>query len=105
MVMKICIKPAETVEEFDELFQARHKVYVEEEHYMAPRLDSMIFDQFDTHPFARNFIALANTRIIGGVRFTEATADGVPANEFFDFSRYTPQGASKIGSPSMLFIE
>lgn len=105
MVMKICIKPAETVEELDELFRERYKVYVEEERQMAPRQDGRISDRFDTHPFMRNFIALDNRHIIGGVRFIEATADGTPADEFFDFSTYIPPGISKIGSGSMLFIE
>ena len=103
--MGICIKIAKTSEEIDGLLRARHKVFVVEEGYMAARPDGRIFDRFDVYPATANLVAITNNRVVGGVRFVEATAVGVPANDYYDFSTYLPSAGTKIGSGSLLFVE
>ncbi len=103
--MSIHIKIAETTEEIDGLLRARHRVYVEEEGYMAACPDGRILDRFDAYHATANFIVVADGLVVGGVRYVEATGAGTPADDYFDFSPHLPAGGVKIGSGSLVFVE
>ncbi len=103
--MPIRVKIAKTPMELDNLFQTRHKVFVEEEGYFQERPNKRIFDQFDTFPTTANFIAIVNKQVVGGLRFTERSAVGTPSDDFFDFSPYLPDEATKTASGSMLCFQ
>lgn len=100
----ICIKYAEATDEIDSIFRTRHKVYVTEEGYMAAQPDGRIYDRFDTYPTTINIIAMDDGRVVGGVRFCAPSSAGVPADDFFDFANYLPEGA-RSGGGSMLCVE
>ncbi len=102
--MTICIKYAQTTDEIDGIFRTRHKVYVEEEGYMAAQPDGRVYDRFDAYPTTVNIIAVDDGRIVGGVRFCPSSTAGTPADDFFDFAAYLPEHA-KGGSGSMLCVE
>ncbi|MDQ2996703.1 MAG: GNAT family N-acetyltransferase [Chloroflexota bacterium] len=102
--MTICIKYAETTDEIDGIFRTRHKVYVEEEGYMAAQPNGRVYDRFDAYPTTVNIIAVDDGRVIGGARFCAPSTAGAPPDDFFDFAAYLPKHA--IGaSGSMLCIE
>jgi len=105
--MAILIKVAETAEEIDGLFRTRHKVFVEEGGYMAPRPDGRIFDRFDAYPndAMANIIAVDDGHVVGGVRVIKATAVGLPTDHFFDFSSYIRTDISEVGNGGMFCLE
>jgi N-acyl-L-homoserine lactone synthetase len=103
--MPIRVKIADRAVELNSLFQARHKVFVEEEGYLQKRPDGRIFDRFDTYPTTVNLIAMVNKEVVGGLRLTEGSTAGTPAEEFFDFSPFVPNGAKKIGTASLLCMQ
>lgn len=102
--MTICIKYAKATDEIDGIFRTRHKVYVEEEGYMAAQPDGRIYDRFDAYPTTVNIIAVDDGRVVGGARFCTPSTAGTPTNDFFDFAAYLPEHA-KGGSGSMLCVE
>lgn len=102
--MTICIKYAEATDEIDGIFRTRHKVYVEEEGYMAAQPGGRVYDRFDAYPTTVNIIAVDDSRVVGGVRFCAPSAAGAPPDDFFDFAAYLPENA-RGGSGSMLCIE
>ncbi len=103
--MAIRIKLASTTEELDGLFRLRHKVFVEEKKYMPPSCNGRLSDCFDSYPTTGNIVALVDGRLVGGLRFVEPSAAGTPADTFFDFRPYLPQGAARVGSGSMLLVD
>lgn len=103
--MAIRIKLASTTEELDGLFRLRHKVFVEEKKYMPPSCNGRLSDCFDSYPTTGNIVALIDGRVVGGLRFVEPSAAGTPADTFFDFRPYLPQGARRVGSGSMLLVD
>ena len=100
----ICIKYAEGTDEIDGIFRTRHKVYVEEEGYMAAQPDGRVYDRFDAYPTTVNIIAVDDGRVIGGVRFCAPSTAGTPTDAFFDRAAYLPEN-TKGGSGSMLCVE
>jgi N-acyl-L-homoserine lactone synthetase len=103
--LPICVKFAATAEEIDGMFRARYHVFVDEEGSMAANDDGRIFDRYDAFPTTKHVIALVEERVIGGVRFTENSAAGTLAAEFFDFSPYLAADAHTFGCGGMLFVE
>jgi N-acyl-L-homoserine lactone synthetase len=102
--MNVRVKHAQTAEECDQLFQLRHTVFVEQDHYLAPRPDQRIFDRFDALPSSRNMVALVAGNVIGGARYTCASNAGTPAQEYFDFEPYLPPDKRAWGCGSMLCL-
>lgn len=101
----IVIRIAESAEDIDRLFQARHHVFAEVDGYVPLRADKRLCDRFDAYPTNRNLIAEHNGRIIGGLRFTENSAAGTPPDEFFDFTPILDSSITRYGSASKLFLE
>jgi N-acyl-L-homoserine lactone synthetase len=101
----IVIRVAESAEDMDRLFQARHHVFAETDGYIPIRSDKRLCDRFDAYPTNRNLIAEHNGQIIGGLRFTEHSAAGTPPDEFFDFAPVLDPAITRYGSASKLFLE
>ena len=103
--MSVRIKIAETPEEMENLFRARHTIFVEEEKYFEPRPEGQIYDQFDAFPSTVNLIAQVGQEVVGGLRITEHSAAGTPSEHLFDFSHHIPKNASVVASASMLCMK
>jgi N-acyl-L-homoserine lactone synthetase len=103
--MSVRIKIARTPEEMENLFRARHTIFVEEEKYFEPRPGGQIYDQFDTFPSTVNLIAQVGQEIVGGLRITEHSDAGTPSEHLFDFSHHMPKNAANIVSASMLCMK
>ena len=103
--MSVRIKIAETAEERDALFRARHRVYVEQGKYMPPRPEARICDRFDAFPTTTNLIVLDGREVVGGVRLTEQGPAGLPADGYFDFTSYLPEPRGRVGCASMLCLD
>jgi len=101
----ILIRVAESTEDIDRLFRARHHIFAEVDGYIPPRPDGRLCDRFDAYPTNRNLIAEHDGQIIGGLRFTENSPAGTPCDVFFDFSPYLDLGSTRFGSASKLFLE
>jgi CRP-like cAMP-binding protein/N-acyl-L-homoserine lactone synthetase len=103
--MSVRIRLATTPTDFDQLFKVRHRVFMEEKRYFPPTPDGRLVDRFDAFPTTANIIAVAEGRVVGGVRIVEPSPVGVPADHFFDFGPYLPAGNIRVGSGSMLVVE
>jgi N-acyl-L-homoserine lactone synthetase len=102
--MGIRIRFAETTSDLDALFRLRHRVYVEENKWFPPQREGRLVDRFDAFENTVNVIAVVQGQVVGGVRFVEAGPVGLPADYFFDFSPFLPDGA-RVASASMLCLE
>jgi len=102
--LKVRIKVAETTDEFDQLFRLRHRVYVEEDAYFAPRAGGRIYDRYDALPGTRNIIASLDGEVIGASRYTSASAAGTSAEEFYDFTAHLGGRRTGWGCGSMLCL-
>jgi hypothetical protein len=98
------VKLARTSSELDELFQCRHRVFVEQEQYMPPLPDRRINDRYDAFPTTGNVVAKIEGRVAGGFRVMEHSAVGTSADAFFDFDLFLPPEA-KRGAVSLLCLE
>jgi CRP-like cAMP-binding protein len=103
--MSVRIKIAETAEERDALFRARHRVYVDQGKYMPPRADGRVCDRFDAFPTTTNLIVVDGDEVVGGVRLTEQGPAGLPAEQYFDFSSHLPPDRGGVGCASMLCLD
>ena len=103
--MAVRIRQATSPTDLDELFQVRHRVFVEEQRYFPPVSDGRLVDRFDAFPTTANIVASAHGRIVGGVRIVEPSSVGAPADELFDFRPYLPATRVRIGSGSLLVVE
>ena len=103
--MAVRIRQATSPTDFDQLFQVRHRVFVEEQRYFSPTSDGRLVDRFDAFPTTANIVASANGRIVGGVRIVEPSEVGAPADDLFDFRPYLPDTKVRVGSGSMLVVE
>lgn len=103
--MSVRTKIAETAEERDALFRARHRVYVEQGKYMPPRPEARICDRFDAFPTTTNLIVIDGGEVVGGVRLTEPGPAGLPADGYFDFTSYLPEPRGRVGCASMLCLD
>ena len=98
------IKLANTAKELDELFVVRHRVYVEEDQIMQPTEDSRIFDRFDALPTTANFVAMAETSIVGGLRVCLTSEVGIPTDAYFDLNQPLPQGIERLASMNLFCL-
>jgi N-acyl-L-homoserine lactone synthetase len=102
--MPVRIKIAETATELDNLFVARHKVFVEEEGYLASRTNGRILDQFDAFPTTANIIALMDNEVVGGIRVTTCSSAGIPSDHFYNFSPFFQDNSGVIAGVSQFFL-
>jgi CRP-like cAMP-binding protein/N-acyl-L-homoserine lactone synthetase len=102
--MGVRIKLAETARELDELFQVRHRVFVQERRDLLPVEDGRLLDRFDAFPTTANIVALSDGHVVGGVRIVEPSKSGTPADALFDFRPHLPEGAV-AGNGSMLVVD
>jgi hypothetical protein len=102
--MGVRIKIAAAAAELDQLFQVRHRVFVEQMGHFPPAPDGRLLDRFDAFPTTANIVALHEGRVVGGVRIVEPSPVGAPADALFDFRPHLPEGAVS-GSGSMLVME
>jgi CRP-like cAMP-binding protein len=103
--MTVRVRLATSPTDFDQLFQVRHRVFMEEKRFFPAIPDRRLVDRFDAFPTTANIVAVAEGRVVGGVRIVEPSPVGVPADHFFDFRPYLPQGNIRVGSGSMLVVE
>lgn len=103
--MSVRIRLATSPTDFDQLFKVRHRVFNEQMRYFPPTSDGRLVDRFDAFPTTANIVAVAEGRVVGGVRIVEPSPVGVPADHFFDFRPYLPEGNIRVGSGSMLVVE
>jgi N-acyl-L-homoserine lactone synthetase len=103
--MSIRVKLAQTSDELDQIFRVRHRVFVEEDGYMAQRPERRIYDRFDAFPTTANVIAIADGRVVGGIRYVEPAPVGLPVDDYFDFTPYLPPAPSRVGACGMLVLE
>lgn len=99
----IRLKVAQTPLELRSLFEARYRVFVEEEGYMTPNSARAIVDLYDPLPTTANFCALVEGEVVGGIRITLDSEAGVPADDFFPFRNHLPDG-SRIASCGMMCL-
>lgn len=102
-VVGIRVKVATTAAEIRSLLEARHAVFAEEEGYLAAETSGAIVDLFDALPTTANLIAVVDGEVSGGVRVTEDSEAGFPADTFFDFRSQLPEDATPA-SVSMLCL-
>lgn len=102
--MFVRIKLAETADELDQLFRLRHRIFSEECRYAPAAGDRRLFDRFDAFPAVCNAIAVADGRVVGGLRIVEDCGLGLPADEYFDFTPHLPPRA-RVGSTGMAVID
>lgn len=100
VTLTIATSPAE----LDELFIARHRVFVDQQGYYPERDDRRIFDPQDFEPTTRNFIARAGESLIGGFRVVEASSDRIPIDDFYDFGPHLPPDCPELLACSMFFV-
>jgi N-acyl-L-homoserine lactone synthetase len=101
----VLIRVAESTEDIDQLFRARHRVFAEVDGYVPCRADGRLCDRFDAYPSNRNLIAEHEGRIVGGLRITEQSPAGTPPDEFFDFGPFLEARTTRFGGASKLFLE
>ena len=87
---------ANTPAHLDGIFQIRHKVYCEEEGYIAPRDNGRLIDRFDTFPTTTNLAVLYEGRVVGGMRLTLDSEIGIPEDDYYDFRRHIPRDSHII---------
>jgi N-acyl-L-homoserine lactone synthetase len=103
--MPIRVKIANSPSEMDGLFQARHRVFVEEEKYFPERPGRRIYDRYDSFPTTVNLVSMVDRKVVGGLRLTEWSESGVPSDEIFDFNPYISGNSKNLATASMLCLE
>ena len=101
--MPITVQTANHPAEIDQLFRARHEVYVEEEGVMKARPEGRVYDRFDAMPSTENIVARVDGRIVGGCRLVLGSEAGLPSDAYYDFSQYYQDGSPRA-SVGMLFV-
>ncbi|MEO0602782.1 MAG: cyclic nucleotide-binding domain-containing protein [Myxococcota bacterium] len=100
--MGIRVKLATTPDDLKSLTEVRHRVFVDEDGYLAPQ-GGRIVDFYDVLPTTSNVIALVNDEVVGGCRLTVDSTVGMPSDRFFDFRPHLPEGA-RPASGSMMCV-
>lgn len=102
--MPIHIRLAETEHDIDQVFRVRHQVFCQEEDLINGNASHLVVDRFDAFPASKSFVSLDEAgRVVGSVRITLDNAIGLPAEEYFDFRSYVPEG-SRLMSISMFCV-
>ena len=101
--MSIRIKFAESAQERDGVHRVRHHVFAEDEGYFSARGDGRLVDETDALPQTRCLAAIDGGDVIGTVRLTEPSQDGLPTDPWWDFGPALPDGA-RPAAGSMLCV-
>ncbi|MGD1844297.1 MAG: cyclic nucleotide-binding domain-containing protein [Salibacteraceae bacterium] len=88
--MAFQIKLADTPDLIEQVFQLRHRVFVEQGGYLPPTADGRMIDRFDAYPTTFTVVALNGSKVVGALRLTLDSEVGVPADEYFDFRQRIP---------------
>ena len=102
--MSVRIRLAQSAEDLDAVFQLRHRVFSEQEGYIAASGDSRMVDRFDAFPTTGTVIAENAGHAVGTSRVTEYSSAGTSTDEWFDFTPHLPTGV-RAGSASMLAVD
>lgn len=102
--MSIKLTLANTPEILDGIYKARHKIFSEEDGKFQATADERIIDRYDAYPTSKNIAVLLDDQVIGGIRVTEDSAVGLPADESFDFRSHIPPN-SKLFSCGMYCVQ
>lgn len=102
--MSLTVKIGPTPEEADELFRLRHRIFAGCG-YIDPASHARLEDRWDDLPTTANVLVVRRGRVVAGVRFAERSAEGSPADGYFDFGPHLPREATAVGSVSMLVVE
>lgn len=102
--MPLLVRIAERATELDLLFRMRHRVYVEQGHYVQATADGRVYDRFDAFPSTTNFVAYEGEQMVGGVRAMQDDGAGTHADDYYDFHPHLPPSAV-IGSGSQLWVD
>ena len=84
---------AKAPKEIDEVFKVRHRVFAKEEGLLADAGEERIFDRYDAYPNTTNLAVSEAGDVIGGMRVTVDSDIGIPADHYFDFRQYLPEGS------------
>ncbi|OGT22195.1 MAG: hypothetical protein A2V90_00420 [Gammaproteobacteria bacterium RBG_16_57_12] len=114
--MTVRVKVASSAKELEDVFWVRHEVYATEEGYFQGAKDDkqMIVDEFDALPMVANIIAYCNDEPVATLRINLDSGQGLPPEEYYDFSAYRQRIArewfsehgtqARFGSAGMLAI-
>lgn len=103
--METYLKLAETADELVQVWQARHRVYVEECAYVAAPGDGLLRDAFDGLARTANAIVVRHGRVLAGARMVVGLREPLPTDGRFDFSPYLPGEPTKIASGGFFFAD
>jgi predicted GNAT family N-acyltransferase len=92
-------------DDFDAIFQARHRVYVTVDGSLQSSPDGRICDRYDQLATTRHIVADVAGRIVGGIRLTTWSNDGLPAFDYFDFRPFLPAAMEKVANGSLIFVD
>ena len=79
--------------QIDAVLKLRYEVFQIEGRHYKPIDDQRILDRFDTFSTTRNIVAIADGQLVGSMRVTLDSSAGFPADEYYDFRRFLPDGA------------
>ena len=89
--MSVRVKVAQNARELDDVFQLRHKVYVEQEGVFKGEGSGdtrSVFNRFDALSPVANIIAYSGPEPVGTLRINLDTGAQLPADELYDFTQH-----------------
>ncbi|MGD1844298.1 MAG: cyclic nucleotide-binding domain-containing protein [Salibacteraceae bacterium] len=89
--MAFQIKRANTPHLLEQVFQLRHRVFVEQNELLQPTPDGRMVDRFDAYPTTNTFVVIQNEKVVGALRLALDCSEGTPADEYYDFRRLLPE--------------
>jgi N-acyl-L-homoserine lactone synthetase len=99
------VKLAETPDELAQVWQGRHRIYVEECEYAPASGDGLLRDAFDGLPRTANVIVVRAGRVLAGARMVEGLGEPLPTDPWFDFSPYLPPEPTRIAAGGFFFAD
>lgn len=85
------IKLTSNINELDQIFQIKHKIFVNN-NYIKPQPNKHMIDHFNTFPNTINFTIFQQNKVISTLRFIKHNKNiKITTNKFFDFSEYLPK--------------
>lgn len=102
MPTRICI--ANTPDLIDGILKVRHKVFSEQEGKFEATSDARVIDRFDAYPTTQNLAVIHEGQVVGGLRISSDSPQGLPSDESFDFRSHVPEG-SNLYSCGMYCVE
>lgn len=87
---------ATSTQDIDSVFRLRHLVFAEQENKLQATEGKRLFDRFDAFPSTVQMMAQKQGQTIGAMRFSIDDVCGMPADEYFDFRPFLPEGAKAM---------